>query len=58
MQDTKIKDKKWWPAIMLFEFEIAYDKVLISILIDMLINLNVPCNIVAVIKDMLDKFFH
>ena len=43
-------------TIVIFDFKKAYDMVDRNILVEKLINLNIPYNITCTIKDMLDKF--
>ena len=43
-------------TIVFFDFKKAYDMVDRNILVEKLINLNIPYNITCTIKDMLDKF--
>ena len=44
------------PALVIFDFEKAYDMVPIELLVKKLIDFDIPRNIIATIRDMLEKF--
>ena len=56
LQRGRTTDRKSNPAIVFFDFEKAYDNVSRSLLQHKLWKLNLPYNIVTLIKDMLEKF--
>ena len=56
IQADKRRNRRNSPAIVFFDFEKAYDMVPRQLLIKKLNEFDIPCNIIAIIKDMLDKF--
>ena len=56
IQADKRRNRRNSTAIVFFDFEKAYDMVPRQLLIKKLNEFDIPCNIIAIIKDMLDKF--